>query len=134
MKDKALVKKVIGKVGKGSYNLGKKFPTPLRLKSKGQIQIMVGILLGFMVVTMMVTLIPGFVEMFDTAQNSENLNCKGYSDVTNAQLSYNATIGTKSSIACLAVKLYLPYIILAVLIGLVLKILYERTAQQQPSY
>jgi F0F1-type ATP synthase assembly protein I len=97
----------------------------------GQLGLIVGLLMGFMVVTILVTLIPGFVSVIDTAQNSEGLNCNGYTDTLDASLSYNATIGTKSSIGCLAMKLYLPYLILAVLVGLVIKILYDKGTQQQ---
>jgi hypothetical protein len=118
-------------------NIGRK-PMFGKLKplsnKKGQMDLMVGLLLGFMVITIMITLIPGFVELIDQAQNSEGLNCKGYTDVSNPVLSYNATIGTKSSIGCLAMKLYLPYIVLAVLIGVVVKMLYGKNSQQQSPY
>lgn len=96
---------------------------------------MVALLLGFMAVAMLVALIPGFVDILDTAQNSEGLNCKGYVNNGNAAdpLSYNSTIGTKSNIACLGIKLYLPYLVLAVLIGVVMYILYDKQ-QTQPYY
>jgi len=102
---------------------------------RGQLNILVGLLIGFMVVTILITLIPGFVEMIDMAQNSEALNCVGfvYNGDENNTLSYNATIGTKSTMGCLAMKLYLPYLILAVLIGVVMKILYERSASTAPA-
>lgn len=89
--------------------------------------------MGFMVITMLIALLPGFVDMFDIAQNSQNLNCVGYTDtiISDGNYSYNATIGARSTIACLAMKLYLPYIVLAVLIGLVVKILYDKGTSQQ---
>lgn len=98
--------------------------------------LMVALIMGFMAVAMLVSLIPGFVEILDVAQNSEGLNCKGYTyngDASNV-LSYNATIGTKSTIGCLGIKLYLPYLVLAVLLGVVMYILYDKSSQSQPYY
>jgi len=104
--------------------------------NRGQLNLLVGLLLGFMVVTILVTLLPGFVSMLSMAQNSENLNCKGYvdSDGTDGNQTYNASMGT-STMACLAMKLYLPYLVLSVLIGLVMKILYDKqSSAPQPYY
>lgn len=98
-------------------------------KSKGGfINLIVGIVMGFMVVTMLVTLLPGFTEMIDVAQGSNYLNCVGYVDNRDdgGNYTYNTTIGTKSTIACLGMKLFLPYIVLGVLIALIVKILYDR--------
>jgi hypothetical protein len=99
----------------------------------------VNLLMLFIVVCFLVALIPGLVEIIDTAQQSNSLNCAGYvynGDPTNP-LSFNSTIGTKSSIGCLAIKLYIPYIVLGVLIAGVALILYGRSiggGQQEPSY
>ena len=89
----------------------------------------VNLLLLFISITFLVALIPAFVEMQDTAQQSDGMNCKGYSVNGNAldPLSYNSTIGTKSSIGCMAIKLYLPYIVLGVLIAGVAMIFYGKT-------
>lgn len=89
----------------------------------------INLLLLFIVVTFLICLIPGFVQMIDMAQQSDNLNCVGYmynGDPDNP-LSYNSTIGTKSSIGCLAIKLYIPYIVLGVLIAGVALIFYGRS-------
>ena len=91
----------------------------------------INLLVLFISVTFLIALIPGFVEMQDMAQQSDNLNCKGYTDVDDTSLSYNATIGTKSSIGCMAMKLYLPYIILGVLIAGVALIFYGRSGGNQ---
>jgi len=93
----------------------------------------INLLMLFISVTFLIALIPGFVEMQDMAQQSDGMNCKGFvyvnssgdADPTNA-LSYDAGIGTKSSIGCLAIKLYLPYIVLGVLIAGVALIFYGR--------
>lgn len=88
----------------------------------------VNLLMMFIVVTFLIALIPGLVEIIDVAQGSDSLNCRGYVDYTGGSinLSYNATIGTKSSIGCLAIKLYIPYIVLGVLISVVGMIFYGR--------
>ena len=94
----------------------------------------INLLMLFITITFLVALIPGFVEMQDMAQQSDNLNCKDYKyngDATNA-LSWNSTIGTKSSIGCMAIKLYIPYIVLGVLIAGVAMIFYGRTMGQDP--
>ena len=96
-------------------------------KGSGLMDLPVNLLILFISVTFLIALIPGFAEMQDMAQGSDNLNCKGYTNTLDTSLSYNATIGTKSSIGCMAIKLYLPYIILGVLIAGVALIFYGRS-------
>jgi predicted permease len=92
----------------------------------------INLLMLFITITFMIALIPGFVEMQDMAQQSDQLNCKGfvYDGSATNPLSYNSTIGTKSSIGCMAIKLYLPYIILGVLIAGVALIFYGKSQDQ----
>jgi len=67
----------------------------------------------------------------DIAQQSDNLNCRGYihnGDSNNA-LSYNSTLDNGSSgspIGCIALKLYLPYILLVFLVGGLMMVLANR--------
>jgi len=122
-----------GRVGKIKTEGGRK------MNKKGSLMSMpVNLLMLFIVVTFLIALIPGLVEMQDLAQQSDYLNCNGYKydgDANNA-LSYNATIGTKSSIGCMAIKLYVPYIVLGVLVAAVSMILLGRTigGTQEPQY
>jgi hypothetical protein len=107
------------------------------MNNRGQSQLMqlpVNLLILFIAVTFLIALIPGFVQMQDMAQQSDNLNCPRYyyEGNPNHTLSYNATIGTKSSIGCMAIKLYLPYILLGVLIAGVAIIFYGRATQPSP--
>lgn len=97
-------------------------------KKADMASIMLSLLFGFMIITTLMALIPGFVDVVDMGQNSEGLNCRGYNDTLNPSLSYNATIGEKSTIGCLAVKLPIPYIILGTLIAVVTGILYGKFA------
>jgi hypothetical protein len=77
------------------------------------------ILMGlFIVVTFLAALLPAFVEVLNAAQQSDSLNCVGYNMTTNPALSYNAS-KPSSTISCLAIKLYIPYIVLGVLIAAV---------------
>jgi len=98
----------------------------------GLMDLPINLLMLFISITFLVALIPGFVEMQDMAQASDNMNCKGYTDTIDTSLSYNATIGTKSSIGCMAIKLYLPYIVLGVLIAGVAMIFYGRQGGGNP--
>jgi len=98
------------------------------MNNKGNLMSLpINLLMLFITVTFLIALIPGFVEMQDMAQQSDSMNCKGYTDTLDPSLSYNATVGTKSSIGCLAIKLYLPYIVLGVLIAGVAIIFYGRS-------
>jgi hypothetical protein len=87
------------------------------MDKKGQM-IMIRLLLFFMTIAVLIALIPAFNVMLNTAQQSDGLNCKGYSyyGEVNNSLSYNSSLGT-NILACMAIDLYLPYIILCVLIG-----------------
>jgi hypothetical protein len=105
------------------------------MNNKGSLMSLpINLLMLFITVTFLVALIPGFVEMQSMAQQSDNLNCanyayNGYLPGTHV-LSYNSSLAT-NSIACLAIKLYLPYIVLGVLIAGVALIFYGRSGQDQ---
>lgn len=107
------------------------------MNSKGNLlDLPVNLLMLFIAITFLVALIPAFAEMQDMAQQSTSLNCVGYKyngDATNA-LSYNATIGTRSTIGCMAIKLYIPYIVLGVLVAGVAILFYGNRNQNQPQF
>lgn len=104
-------------------------------KKGGLMDLPVNLLIMFIVITFMVALIPGLVEILNTAQRSDSLNCVGFIDWDNAgpvNYSYNSSIGTRSSIGCLAIKLYIPYIVLGVLIAVVAMIFYGKVISPAP--
>jgi hypothetical protein len=106
------------------------------MENKGIFSLMdlpVNLLILFISVTFLIALIPGFTQMIGMGQDSTGLNCAGYVYNGNAAdpLSYNATIGTKSTIGCMAMQLYLPYIVLGVLVAAVSLIFYGRSGGQQ---
>jgi len=101
-------------------------------KSGNLMNLPMNLLMLFMGVVFLIALIPGLVELIDSTQQSDSLNCVGFEyngDADNV-LSYNSTIGTKSSIGCVAIKLYIPYIVLGVLIAGVGMIFYGGSGGQ----
>lgn len=84
--------------------------------------IMLSLLFFIMALGVLVAFISPINSFLDMAQQSDNLNCKGfiYDGDINHTLSYNSTLNNGQSgspLACLALKLYLPYILLIFLIG-----------------
>ena len=95
--------------------------------NRGQM-IMINLLFLFMAIAVTVALIPALSTILNMAQQSDGLNCPGYSYLGNANhsLSYNSSLQT-NTLACLSLDLYLPYIVLAVLIGGVSRLLLSGT-------
>jgi len=94
------------------------------MKNRRGQMIIINMLFLFMAIAVLVALIPALSAMLQIAQQSDGLNCPGYSyqgDPLHG-LSYNTSLQS-STLACLAINLYLPYIVLAVLIGGVSKLL-----------
>lgn len=90
------------------------------MNKKGNI--MLSLLFFIMALGVMVAFISPINEFIDIAQQSDNLNCKGFifSGNENHSLSWNSTLdggNSGSPLACLALKLYLPYLLLVFLIG-----------------
>ena len=93
---------------------------------RGQVM-MINLLFLVMTIAVMVALIPEFNTLLNMAQQSNALNCQGYyynGDV-NSSLSYNSTLPS-NTLACLSIDLYLPYIVMAVLIAGVSRVLLGR--------
>ena len=88
----------------------------------GLLDLPVNLLMLFISITFLVALIPGLTSIINTAQQSDGLNCAGYTATSPV---YNSSIPT-SSIACMAIKLYVPYIVLGVLIAGVAILFYGR--------
>jgi len=67
------------------------------------------------------------------------LNCPGY-DYKNSgtigdhKLDYNASLQNTDTVSCLAIGLYVPYIVLTILIAGVAKMLAGRMTPQEPDY
>lgn len=94
------------------------------------------IMINFLYFTIAVAVIVMFISpiktFVDMAQQSDNLNCKGfiYNGDVNNSLSFNSTLDGGASgdpTSCLAIKLYLPYILLVALVAGFARILYNRS-------
>lgn len=84
--------------------------------------IMLSLLFFIMGLGVLVAFISPMNEFLDLAQQSDGLNCRGfiYEGNSNHTLSFNESLNGGQSgnpLACLSLKLYLPYILLAFLIG-----------------
>jgi len=84
--------------------------------------IMLSLIIFIMALGVMIAFISPITSLLDIAQQSDGMNCKGfiYDGDSSHALSYNETKHgnqSGSAIGCLAVKLYLPYLLLIFLIG-----------------
>lgn len=95
----------------------------MRKNKRGQL-IMINLLFLLMTIAVLVAIIPALSDILSIAQQSDGLNCNGYvyNGNPNHALSYDADKAT-NSLACLAINMYLPYIVLAVLIMAVSRLL-----------
>ena len=100
------------------------------MNNKGNI--MMNLLMFIMALGVMIIFIGPINAFLDIAQQSDNLNCKGFlfDGDSSHRLSFNNTLDGGASgqpIGCLALKLYLPYILLAFLISGLSSVLMDRT-------
>jgi hypothetical protein len=91
------------------------------MNNRGQ-NIMLSLLLFIMALGVMIAFISPINDFLDLAQQSDSLNCKGfiYDGNSSHALSFNESLhggASGSPLSCLALKLYLPYILLVFLIG-----------------
>ena len=102
------------------------------MNKKGNI--MINLLFFIMGLGVLIAFISPINEFTDLAQQSDSLNCKGFifDGNENHTLSFNSTLdggASGSPIACLALKLYLPYILLVFLIGGLASVLAGKSEQ-----
>jgi len=107
--------------------------------------IMMSLLFFIMGLGVLIAFISPINSFLNMAQQSSALNCQGYiaNGNVNDTLSFNSSLNGGSSgspIGCLALKLYLPYILLVFLIGGVAAVLSGKSEQlpfgveQEPAY
>jgi len=94
--------------------------------NRAQVMI-INLLFLVMTIAVMVALIPQLTTLLNMSQQSDYLNCKGYSynGNPNSVYSYNASLKS-NTLACISVDLYLPYIVMAVLIAGVSRVILGR--------
>lgn len=84
--------------------------------------VMLSLLFFIMALGVLVVFISPMSAFMDIMQQSDSLNCKGFifNGNVNHSLSYNSTLDGGASgdpLSCLALKLYLPYILLVFLVA-----------------
>lgn len=84
--------------------------------------VMLSLLFFLMALGVLVVFVSPINDFIDLMQQSDSLNCKGFIFDGNANhtLSFNSTLhggASGSPLACLSLKLYLPYILLTFLIA-----------------
>ena len=86
--------------------------------------IMLSLLFFIMALGVMIVFISPINSFIDMAQQSDSLNCKGYlhngQNETYSSLAFNSTLDggeSGSPMSCLALKLYLPYLLLVFLVA-----------------
>lgn len=92
--------------------------------------IMLNLLFFMMGLAVLVLFIGPMNTFIGFAEGSNNLNCNGYVDPSaraSQNYSYNASLPS-STTTCLALNMYLPYIVLVFLVAGVSRLIYERTA------
>lgn len=96
---------------------------------RGQMM-MISILYFVMSLAILVGTLPLMKSLLDMAQQSDSLNCAGYyyNGDTNHYLSYNSSLSS-DTLACIAIRLYLPYIVLVILVVGVMKIVLNRQVE-----
>ena len=95
--------------------------------------IMINLLMMIFTIMILVAVLPMLNSILDVAQASDSLNCDGYNDTTDPSKSYNSSLAT-NTIACVALDLYVPYIVLAILIGSVASLLRRRPEVEYGGY
>jgi len=124
---------------------GKLRPISMGSNKRGQ-AMMVGIMMLIMAIVIFVATIPILKSMFDSSRGCEYLNCKGYvdrdctgSDCGNATRtegcsasdeSYYAPYG-EDNMSCTILDLGIPYLILAVLVGLITKFIHGKLVDEE---
>jgi len=84
--------------------------------------VVMGLIFFILALAVIVVYISPMNAFINMAQQSDNLNCKGYihNGNTSDPLSFNATLNggdSGDSLSCLTIKLFLPFLLLVFLVG-----------------
>lgn len=101
---------------------------------------MIGILILVMALLIFVSTLPAIQETMDTARGCSYLNCGGFVDAdssgascTSTNQSYDSSL-EEQTLSCTVLDLAIPFLILAVLAGLVMKLIHGRMVEREPDY
>jgi len=111
-----------------------------KMNNKGQM-LMVGMLVLIMALLIFIATLPAIQSLIGDTKGCNGLNCAGYvdKDATSATCSgtnnsYDASL-EENSLGCTVIDLTIPFLILAVLAGLIYKLIQGRVMEQpQPQY
>jgi len=109
------------------------------MNKSGQM-VMVNLLILVMTILILVAIIPILQAVLGVAKQSDNLNCPDYDydgdGAFNHPLDFNSTLeDTRTDrITCIAIGLYVPYIVLAILIAGVTHLMSRRGPYEQDSF
>lgn len=115
----------------------------MRLGSYGKNgqMMMIGIMVLVMAVLIAVATLPAMQSVMDETRQCDALNCEGYVDpdasgtgCTSTNRSYNADL-SQNALSCTVLDLFLPFLILGIMIGLITKLLHGGLVDPpQPQY
>lgn len=98
------------------------------MNNRGQIGIIVVLFSILLATIFLIALIPAFTNQVDSGTSySTGLNCAGSAD-------YNSTLGERSAIGCIGIKLFIPFLVLGVLLVFVMKLFGSANQTPQQSY
>jgi len=111
-----------------------------KLNKKGQMM-MIGIIVLVMALLIFIATMPAIQETMDISRGCSYLNCVGYSDndatsessCDSQNQSYDVT-GNDNQLSCTILDLTIPFLILSVLAGLVMKLIQGRMIEPEPAY
>lgn len=106
-------------------------------KDKRGQTIMINLLILAMTALVLVAIVPVFQSILGIAKQSNYLNCNGYDydrsgTVGDHIWDYNSSL-TSDTLACVAIGLYVPYLVLAILIGSIMKALSGQIMESGPT-
>lgn len=108
--------------------------------NRGQMM-MVGILILVMTVLITISTLPAMQTVMDDTRQCDAMNCEGYIDpdasgagCSSTNRSYDPTL-SQNALSCTILDLFLPFLILGILIGIITKLLHGQLVDRpEPSY
>jgi len=104
----------------------------LNYKNKRGQMMMIGIMILIMAVLIFIATLPAIQSVMDDTRQCDSMNCAGYVDpdatgasggnCTSSNRSYNPNL-SENALSCTILDLFLPFLILGIMIGLITKLL-----------
>ena len=112
----------------------------LKYNKSGQMM-MIGIMILVMAVLITIATLPAMQSVMDDTRKCDAMNCEGYVDpdasgtgCSSTNRSYDPTL-SQNALSCTILDLFLPFLILGIMIGLITKLLHGGLVDApQPQY